>query len=219
MKTNREHLRAALAGTTLAAALLLSPSAFAHCDTMDGPVVQAAKVALEKKDITPVLMWIKKDDEAQIQAAFTKTLAVRAKGADARELADQFFFETLVRVHRAGEGAPFTGLKPAGTPVELPIAEADKALETGSVDKLVKLVTDEAAAGIRKRFSEALKKKAHAEHNVEAGRQFVAAYVEYVHYVEGLHLSAEGAGAHHAEDHQAAPAKEPHQQPAPQHKH
>lgn len=219
MRTNRTILRAALAATIPAAALLLSPSAFGHCDTMDGPVVQAAKVALEKKDIAPVLKWIKKDDEAQIRGAFTKTLAVRSKGADARELADQFFFETLVRVHRAGEGAPFTGLKPAGTPLELPIAEADEALETGSVDKLVKLVTDEAAGGIRKRFAEALEKKAHAEHNVEAGRKFVAAYVEYVHYVEGLHQSAEGAGAHHAEGHEAAPAKDAHQQTAPQHKH
>jgi hypothetical protein len=66
MRTNRTILRAALAGTTLAAALLLSPHAFGHCDTMDGPVVKAAKVALEKQDVTPVLMWIKKDDEAQI---------------------------------------------------------------------------------------------------------------------------------------------------------
>ena len=219
MRTNRTILRAALAGTILAATLLLSPSAFAHCDTMDGPVVQAAKVALEKKDIAPVLMWIQKDDEAQIQAAFAKTLAVRAKGADARELADQFFFETLVRVHRAGEGAPFTGLKPAGTPLELPIAEADKALDTGSADKLLKLVTDEAAAGIRKRFAEALEKKAHAQHNVEAGREFVAAYVEYVHYVEGLHQSTEGAGAHHAEGHEASPAKDAHRQTAAQHNH
>jgi hypothetical protein len=186
---------------------------------MDGPVVPAAKVALEKKEIKPVLMWIKKDDEAQIQAAFSKTLAVRAKGADARELADQFFFETLVRMHRVGEGAPFTGLKPASTPLDLPIAEADQALETGSVDKLVKLVTDEAAAGIRKRFAESLEKKAHAEHNVEAGREFVAAYVQYVHYLEGLHQSAEGAGAHHAQGHEAAPANDVHQHTAPQHKH
>jgi hypothetical protein len=164
---------------------------------MDGPVVQAAKVALEKKDVTPVLMWIKKNDEPQIKAAFAKTLAVRAKGAEARDLADQFFFETLVRVHRAGEGAPFTGLKPAGTPLEPSIEEADKALETGSVDKLVKQVSHEAATGIRKRFAEAREKKAHAQHNVEAGREFVAAYVEYVHYVEGLHYAAQTAGHHH----------------------
>jgi len=219
MKTNHTIFRAALAGTVLGAAFLLSPRAFGHCDTMDGPVVQAAKVALEKKDVTPVLMWVKPDGEAEVKAAFAKTLAVRTKDAETRELADQFFFETLVRVHRAGEGAPFTGLKPAGTPLEPPIAEADQALERGSVEKVVKLVTDKAAAGIRQRFAEVRERKQHAEHNVEAGREFVAAYVEYVHYVEGLHQSAEGAGAHHAEGHEAVPAKDAHQQTAPQHKH
>ena len=219
MRTKRTILRATLAGTTLAAALLLSPRALAHCDTMDGPVVQAAKVALEKQDVTPVLIWIKKGDEAQIKTAFAKTLAVRAKGPGARDLADQFFFETLVRVHRAGEGAPFTGLKPAGTPLEPTIEEADKALETGSVDKLDKQVTDEAAAGIRKRFAEALENKAHAEHNVEAGRQFVAAYVEYVHYVEGLHQAAQSGGHHHEAGPDAAADTHAHKAPSPEHNH
>lgn len=95
---------------------------------MDGPVILAARAALEQKDITPVLKWVQKDDEGQIKAAFTRTLAVRAKGPEARDLADQFFFETLVRIHRAGEGAPYTGLKPAGTPVEPAIEAADKAI-------------------------------------------------------------------------------------------
>jgi len=164
---------------------------------MDGPVILAARMALERKDVTPVLKWVKQADEAGIKAAFTKTIAVRTQGPEARELADQFFFETLVRVHRAGEGAPFTGLKPAGTPVDPPIVESDKALESGSVDHLVKLVTDDVADGIRKRFAEAQEKKRHAEQTVEAGRAFVAAYVEYVHYVEGLHQAAQRGAAHH----------------------
>jgi hypothetical protein len=197
MKQNA--LRTLMAGALVGATLLLPTKALAHCDTMDGPVVQAAKVALEKKDVTPVLRWVKKDGEAEIKAAFAKALAVRAKGPEARELADQFFFETLVRVHRAGEGAPFTGLKPAGTELGPAIEEADKALESGSVEKVVKLVSDEAAAGIRQRFAKAREKKAHAEHNVEAGREFVAAYVEYVHYVEALHQAAQSAAAHHEE--------------------
>lgn len=152
---------------------------------------------MEHQDITPVLKWVKPDGEAEVKAAFTKTLAVRTKGPEARELADQFFFETLVRVHRAGEGAPFTGLKPAGATIEPPIREADNAIETGSVDKVVQLVTEEAATGIRKRFAEAREKKKCADEDVDAGREFVAAYVEYVHYVEGLHETAQGAGAHH----------------------
>ena len=90
----------------------------AHCDTMDGPVIAAARVALEKGDVLPVLKWIRPEDEQEIRAAFSRTISVRAGGPEARALADTWFFETLVRVHRAGEGAPYAGLAPAGTPVE-----------------------------------------------------------------------------------------------------
>jgi hypothetical protein len=216
MKTNLARIT--MMGALLAVATLLPRTAKAHCDTMDGPVVVAAKAALEKKDITPVLKWVKIEAEPEIRTAFAKTLAVRAKGAEARELADQFFFETLVRVHRAGEGAPYTGLKPAGTELGPAVEGADKALESGDIEPVVKLVTSEVASGIRHRFTEAREKKAHAEHNVEAGREFVAAYVDYVHYVEGLHQAAQG-GAPHAEGHAAAPAHEAHKEPAPPHKH
>ena len=78
---------------------LLPCAANAHCDTMDGPVVMAAKKALEKGDVTPVLKWVKK----------------------------------------------------------------------------------------------------HADQSVEAGREFVAAYVEFMHYVERLHLDAKGNAVHHGE--------------------
>lgn len=188
MKPNR--IQITLAGVLLGAGLTIPFTVRAHCDTMDGPVVIAARTALEKKDITPVLKWVKPDAEPKIKTAFARTLAVRAKGAEARELADQFFFETLVRLHRAGEGAPFTGLKPAGTQVGLAVAAADQALESGSVEPVVSLLTDEAAAGIRKRFARVREKKAHADHSVEAGRAFVAAYVDYVHYVDALHQAA-----------------------------
>lgn len=171
--------------------------AVAHCDTLDGPVINTAKAALEKGDVTPVLKWVKKENEGEIRELFRKTLAVRGKGPEAKELADMYFFETLVRIHRAGEGAHYTGLKPAGE-VEPSVAAADKALESGSADDLVKMVTDAAAKGIRERFAHALETKKHAEHTVEAGRKFVEAYVEFTHYVERLHLDATRPAGHAA---------------------
>jgi len=112
-------------------------------------------------------------------------------------VADRYFFETLVSIHRASEGAPSTGLS-AG-PAEPIIVEADKALEKGSVDHLVKHVTDAVAKGIRQRFQKTLERKKHAEDSVAAGREFVEAYVEFTHYVERLHLDAAGQAAHGAE--------------------
>ena len=174
----------------------LLPFVFAHCDTLDGPVVKTAKAALEKGDVTPILKWVKKEDDAEIRGLFNKTLIVRSKGKEAQELADMYFLETLVRLHRAGEGEPYTGLKPAGI-VEPAVVEADKALESGSVDNLVKLITESASKGIRERFTKAKEAKRHADHSVENGREFVAAYVQFTHYVERLHLDSTTEAGHH----------------------
>lgn len=177
--------------------LALPAAVLAHCDTLDGPVVADARVALDKGDITPVLKWVQADDEAELKAAFAKARDVRKLNPEAQALADSYFFETLVRVHRAGEGAPYTGLKPAGT-VEPPIAKADLSLEKGNVDELAKAIASHAEAGIRERFQHALATKKHAQESVEAGRDYVAAYVTYVHYVEGI-VNAVHTKAHHGE--------------------
>ena len=95
--------------------LFVPKEAQAHCDTLEGPVVQTARAALATGDITPVLKWVRTQDEEQIRLAFDKALSVRKKGDDVQELADLYFFETLVRIHRAGEGAPYTGLKSSDT--------------------------------------------------------------------------------------------------------
>jgi hypothetical protein len=187
-------------------ALAWSPgTASAHCDTLNGPVVAAARLALQKGDVTPVLRWVKAADEAEIRHAFEQTLVVRTAGPEAKELADRYFFETLVRVHRQGEGAPYTGLK-AGTDVDPAVEAADKAIENGSVERATQLVTGDIAAGIRRRFARVVEARKHADESVAAGREFVEAYVEYVHYVENLHLIATGQADGHAEGAQAAGA-------------
>lgn len=175
---------------------LLRPSTgVAHCDTLAGPVVQDAKVALEKGDVTPVLKWVKQDQEKEVGKTFRRALAAKTKAPAVKEKAEMQFFGTLVRIHRAGEGAPYTGLKP-GEAIEPIVAVADQSLETGKVEDLIKQVNDAATAGIRKRFERVVEKKKHAEESVAAGREYVAAYVEFTHYVEGLYQKASGESAH-----------------------
>jgi hypothetical protein len=170
---------------------------FAHCDTMDGPIIKSAQQALETGDVDLVLMWIQKNDEAELTQAFQKAREVRKLNPAAKELADRYFLETFVRLHRAGEGAPFAGIKPAGTDLNPAVAEADKALETGSIDDLLKFMSETVIHGIREHYERTTALKKHAGHNVDAGREFAAAYVTYVHYVEKLYDDATAKGAHH----------------------
>ena len=55
-------------------------AAYAHCDTLDGPVIQAARQALDTGNVDLVLVWIQPKDEAEIRSGFAKTLEVRMQG-------------------------------------------------------------------------------------------------------------------------------------------
>jgi len=175
----------------------LVPVVFAHCDTMNGPVIKQAQKALDTGNVNLILIWVQKKDEAEIKKVFEKTLSVRKLNPQAKELADMYFFETLVRIHREGEGAPYTGIKPADTVVEPGIDAADKAIESGSVDHLAKEISTLVADGIRERFKTVMDKKKHINESVDAGREYVESYVTFIHYVEKLHLAASEHSEHH----------------------
>ncbi len=175
----------------------LVPAAFAHCDTMNGPVIKQAQKALDAENVNLILIWVQKKDEAEIKKAFEKTLSVRKLNPQAKELADMYFFETLVRVHREGEGAPYTGIKPADTAVEPGIDAADNAIESGSVGPLAKEISTLVADGVRECFKDVMEKKKHNNESVDAGREYVESYVTFIHYVEKLHLAASEHSEHH----------------------
>lgn len=146
------------------------------------------------------------EDTEEIRHAFDHTQAVRELGPEARALADRHFLETLVRIHRAGEGAPFTGLKPAGLDLGPAVPAADRALTTGSPEAVVKILVDAVTAGVRERFEAAAQRQAFDPNDVAAGRRYVEAYVPYVHYVEQLWKAASAAGHGHegGQAHEAA---------------
>jgi hypothetical protein len=192
----------ALAISTLA----LSPAS-AHCDGLDGPVVAAARQALESGDPNAVLIWIQPKDEADVRRALSEAVAVRKINPEVRDLADRYFFETLVRIHRAGEGAPYTGLKPAGRDLGPAIPLADKAVASGTDTELVAFASKEVEEGIHKKFADLRRKRHFRPDDLAAGREYVASYVTFIHFIEGLHQAAgaEAAG-HYAEGH-AAPVE------------
>lgn len=175
----------------MAALLLGSPRpAAAHCDTLRGPVVTAARAALEASDAALVLHWVRAEEEDAVRAAFRHVLAVRRLGPEARELADRYFFETVVRLHREGEGAPYTGLTDAD-PDEV-VRAVDRALVTGEKAQLEQLLVEAVRANLDRRIAPALAAKGFTPGDIRAGRTFVAAYVPLTHWAEGLLLAARG---------------------------
>ena len=161
--------------------------AFAHCDGLDGPVVKAAQKALATNNVNLVLIWAQKESEPELRAVFQQTMAVRKLSPEGRALADRNLFETLVRLHREGEGAPYTGLKPAGRDLGPAIPAADRAMASGGTAALEALLIENLRAGLRDAFARVQATKSYDVNDVAAGREYVKAYVEYIHFVERLY--------------------------------
>lgn len=164
-----------LALTAIGTAVLLSKPVTAHCDGLDGPVVKAAQDALARNDVNLVLIWVRKN---------------------------RYFFETLVRVHRTGEGAPYTGLKPAGRDLGPAIPAADLALTSGDVVPLTNLLVATVRTELLERYKKVLAARSFAGQDVGAGREYVEAYVTYIHFVEGIYEAATSHAPGHYPDRQ-----------------
>ena len=186
-----------------AVAVLFASPAFAHCDGIDGPVAGAALKALETGNVNLALPYAPAAAEAEIKDAHEMALEARNEGALASKVADLWFMETVVRLHREGEGASYTGLKPAGIDYGPVIPAAEAALDSGNSAEVVALLSGaveaqmkdrlEAARHVLESTSSASPETADA---VAEARERVNAEFAFILYAEGVHaaLEAEGHG-------------------------
>lgn len=166
-----------------------------HCDSLDGPVVTAARQALASGDVELVLPFVPEDGADEVRGLFASVLPVRGLSEAAREVADRLFFETVVRVHRAGEGAPYTGLKPAGLDVGPVIPLAERAVAVGASEP----VADYLAAVLRDQLEQRLEAvtllAARKDRSVADARDWVEAMLGFEVYSHHL-FEAMKAPAH-----------------------
>jgi len=171
-----------------------------HCDSLDGPVVTAARRALEAGDVASVLPYVPASGEDEIRALFGTVLPVRAQGGPAREVADRLFFETVVRVHRAGEGAAYTGLKPAGLDVGPALPLAERAIETGSPAQLADFLGGELHEQLEHRLERVGVLAATRDRSVSDARRYVEAMLGFEvyshHLYQALQAPAHGESGH-----------------------
>ena len=166
-----------------------------HCDTRDGPVVTAAKRALEAGNVNLILIWVPEEAEGEVRKAFDRAVRVRKAGKEPQDLADDWFFETVVRLHRAGEGAPYTGLKPAGLDEGPVVPRAEKAIARGNPEEVISFMLHVVEEDLQQRFKTVMEKARYDVNNVAAGRAYVQAFIGFVVYAHHMYAGITGKGA------------------------
>ena len=185
-RKNTRGLRFGLVPLFILSMLILSTNVtFAHCDTMDGPLIADARKAMGQNNVNYVLKWVSAANESGIRDAFNLVMKVKGLSPEAKELSEKYFFDTLVRIHRAGEGEPFTGVKPSGTPIDDKVLAADKSIEIGNLSPLKNMVSKDILQELTKRFNKVMSLKNFDVNNVAAGREYIEAYVQFFKFAEG----------------------------------
>lgn len=169
--------------------------ASAHCDSYDGPLIKDALKAIGTGKVAPVLKWIDEKHEQEITTLFNKTVSLKGGDKEIYAIVEKHFLETLVRLHREGEGAPFTGLKPAGSVTPI-IALADKAVASGESATLVSELDNHLNKVLTAKYDLVMEKSLRKDASPAEGREYVKAYVEYTHFLEAIHGIIEGDGGH-----------------------
>jgi len=194
LKSDRKSgkVRIGLVSLFLISIFILSVNVtFAHCDTMDGPLIADARKAMSQDNVNYVLKWVSAANESEIRDAFNLVMKVKGLSPEAKELSEKYFFDTVVRIHRAGEGVPFTGVKPSGTLVDEKVLAADKSIEIGNLAPLSGMVSNNDLSELTELFNKVLSLKDFDVNNIKAGRDYIEAYVQFFKF-------AEGEEAHHA---------------------
>jgi hypothetical protein len=149
---------------------------------MDGPVVSAAEMALEMGNVNYILPYVKKEDEKELKYSFEKALSVRELSEDASELADYYFFETSVRLHRKGEGKSYDGIKPSGLNWGPVIRRAEKTIEEEDLTDFLEFMQATIEDELRERFDDVVEKKDYELSDVESAREYIESMLEFVLY-------------------------------------
>lgn len=174
-----------------------------HCDSLDGPVVTAARRALDTGEVDVILPFVPEDGEDEVRSVFERVVLARAAGAAARDVADLFLFETVVRLHRAGEGAPYTGLKPSGLDVGPVIPLAEEAVETGSARAVAEHLHGVLDAELEHRLGEVTSLSATRDRSVPDARAHVEATLGFEVYCHHVLQALQAPAAHGDAEHQS----------------
>lgn len=189
------NLKSVLFLSSFAMMMIAITPASAHCDSYDGPVIKEALRALDTNNVELVYKWIAPDQEKEISSLFNKAYSLKDGDKELYSIVERHFLETLVRLHRETEGAPFTGIKPEGsmTPV---VQMADNAIETNEVATVTNAVTNHLAEVIQERYEKVMELSKTKDNSVSQGREYVEAYVVYTHTLEAVENLLHGDHSH-----------------------
>ena len=127
-------------------------------DPHDGPVMRAAKMALETGNANYVLIWVSEKSENTLKNLLEKTCCERSSQKNMQNRALDWYFETVNRLHLANRRRLYT-CKPGGLDESPIVLKVERAIETGNFEEIRSVIPDTHAGEVKQRFQQVLNKR------------------------------------------------------------
>jgi hypothetical protein len=165
-------------------------------DITNGSVMDAAKMALDTGNVNYVLIWVPEASENKLKNLFAKTVCERRDRKDVQDIAFDWYFETVNRLHRAGEGTLYTCMNLAGLDERSVVPKVKRVIETGEAEEIIGFIPKTQEHDFRHRFRHVMEKKNYDVNNVVDGRAYVAAFTDFIVYLHHIYTSIPREAGH-----------------------
>lgn len=155
-------------------------------DSHNGPMMIAAKRALETGKAHHILIWIPEKSENTLKNLLEKVCCKRRIQADGHDRIVDWYFETISRFH-SGYYGPHNLNISTKTPEEKSIIFlVESACESGNFEEITTVIRDTPTGEMRQRFDDVMKKRNYCEENIAAGRVYVSVFTYFIAFVNNL---------------------------------
>jgi hypothetical protein len=152
----------------------------------DGPVISAAKRALETGNAHYILIWIPEESENTVKNLLEKAYCERYTQKNAYNHIVDWYFETINHLHSVHYG-PYNLTISTKAPEEKTIIFlVERTCESGNFEEITTVIQDTPSGEMRQRFNDVMKKRNYGVENIAAGRVYVSAFTDFIAFVNNL---------------------------------
>jgi hypothetical protein len=152
----------------------------------NGPVMRAAKMALETGNADHILIWVPEESENTLKNLLEKTCCERTTQRKARNHSIEWYLQTINRLHSEYYRPHDLNISTKTPEERKTILLVERACETGNFDEIATVMQITSDEEIRQRFNDVLNKSNYDMDNIAAGRAYVSAFTDFIACINSL---------------------------------
>jgi len=157
-----------------------------YYNSENGPVIIAAKKALETGNPNYVLIWVPEESENTLKNLLEKTFCERSTRKNIQNRGIDWYFESVNRLHFTCRWPHCPGMTSDGSDMKMIVSMVERAFETGNCEEICGVLPIAHTAEVKLRFHNVMNKRNYTVDDIAAGRAYVSAFIAFIAYLHNL---------------------------------